>query len=61
MATKMKKKKTTPVKTLKLFPEAGMLGLLTDIAITSMLLGVSFMMLLLCLQMAEKVTITFGK
>jgi hypothetical protein len=57
----MKKKKTTPVKTLKLFPEAGMLGLLTDIAITSMLLGVSFMMLLLCLQMAEKVTITFGK
>ncbi|MEO5366845.1 MAG: hypothetical protein H7831_10950 [Magnetococcus sp. WYHC-3] len=61
MTTKMKKKKTTPTKTLKLFPEAGVLGLLTDIAITSMLLGVSFMMLLLCLQMAEKITITFGK
>ena len=61
MATKMKKKKTTPVKTLKLFPEAGVLGLLTDIAITSMMLGVAFMMLLLCLQMAEKITITFGK
>ena len=61
MTTKMKKKKTTPAKTLKLFPEAGVLGLLTDIVITSMLLGVSFMMLLLCLQMAEKITITFGK
>lgn len=60
MATKTKKKNTTPVKTLKLFPEAGMLGLLADIAITSMMLGVAFMMLLLCLQMAQKVTITFG-
>jgi hypothetical protein len=61
MTTKMKKKKTTTTKTLKLFPEAGVLGLLTDIAITSMMLGVAFMMLLLCLQMAEKITITFGK
>lgn len=57
----MTNKKKTVKKTLRLFPEAGVLGLLTDIAITSMMIGVAFMMLLLCLQMAEKITITFGK
>lgn len=56
MATK---KKNT--KTLSLFPEQGVLGFLVDVAVTVMFLGTAFMMMMLCVQLAEKITITFGK
>ncbi len=60
MAKKATKTKTI-TKTLKLFPDQGVLGLLMDIAITAMFLGTTFMMIMLCVQLAEKITITFGK
>jgi hypothetical protein len=60
MATKKKNTKTV-TKTLNLFPEEGVLGFLVDVAVTVMFLGTAFMMLMLCVQLAEKITITFGK
>jgi len=60
MATKKKNTKTV-TKTLSLFPDHGAMGLLIDIAITLMFLGTAFMMILLCVQLAEKITITFGR
>jgi hypothetical protein len=60
MATK-KKNTTTVTKTLSLFPEQGVLGFLVDVAVTVMFLGTAFMMMMLCVQLAEKITITFGK
>jgi hypothetical protein len=60
MATKKKNTKTV-TKTLSLFPEHGLLGFLVDVAVTVMFLGTAFMMILLCVQLAEKITITFGR
>ena len=60
MATKKKNTKTI-TKTLSLFPEHGVLGFLVDVAVTVMFLGTAFMMMMLCVQLAEKITITFGK
>jgi len=60
MSTKKKNIKTV-TKTLSLFPEQGVLGFLVDVAVTVMFLGTAFMMILLCVQLAEKITITFGK
>jgi hypothetical protein len=37
------------------------LGFLVDVAVTVMFLGTAFMMMMLCVQLAEKITITFGK
>ena len=59
MTTKKKNSKTV-TKTLSLFPEQGVLGLIMDIAIIVMFLGTAFMMTMLCVQLAEKITITFG-
>ena len=60
MTTKKNNKKTV-TKTLKVFPDGKVLTLLVDIAVTAMLLGTAFTMLLLCVQMAEKITISVGK
>lgn len=60
MATKKKNTKTV-TKTLSLFPEQGVLGFLVDVAVTVMFLGTAFMMMMICVQLAEKITITFGK
>jgi len=60
MTTKKKKTKTS-TKTLSLFPEQGVLALIMNVAVTTMFLGTAFMMLMLCIQIAEKITITFGK
>ena len=60
MPTKKKNTKTV-TKTLSLFPEKGVLCFLMDVAITVMFLGTAFMMMMLCVQLAEKITITFGK
>jgi hypothetical protein len=59
--TTKKTKTKTANKTLRLFPDHGVLGFLMDIAITVMFLGTAFMMMMLCVQLAEKITITFGK
>jgi hypothetical protein len=60
MTTKKKNNKTV-TKTVSLFPEHGMFGFLMDVAITVMFVGTAFMMMMLCVQLAEKITITFGK
>ena len=60
MATKKKNTKTI-TKTLSLFPEQGVLGFLVDVAVTIMFLGTAFMLMMICVQLAEKITITFGK
>jgi len=60
MATKKKNTKTE-TKTLKLFPDQGLLGLIVDVTITSMLLGSAFIMLMVCIHMAQKITIVVGK
>ena len=60
MTTKKKKTKTV-TKTLSLFPEQGVLGFLMDFAITVMFLATAFMLMMICVQLAEKITITFGK
>ena len=59
--TTNKKKTKTSTKTLSLFPEQGVLALLMNVAVTTMFLGTAFMMLMFCIQIAEKITITFGK
>jgi hypothetical protein len=53
-------KTSNKTKTLSLFPERGVLGLLIDVATTVMFLGTAFMMMMLCVQLAKKITITFG-
>jgi hypothetical protein len=60
MATKKKNTKTE-TKTLKLFPDQGVLGLIVDVTVTSMLLGSAFIMLMVCIHMAQKITIVVGK
>ena len=60
MATKKKNTKTV-TKTLSLSPEQGVLGFLVDVAVTVMFLGTAFMLMMICVQLAEKITITFGK
>jgi hypothetical protein len=62
MPTKRKTmtKTSNKTKTLSLFPERGVLGLLIDVATTVMFLGTAFMMMMLCVQLAKKITITFG-
>jgi len=65
MTKKIAKKKVdnkkNDVKTLTILPVKGLLGLLADIAVVSTLIVTSVSLLLLCLQLAQKVTITGGK
>jgi hypothetical protein len=53
-------KNDTP-KTLNILPVKGLLGLLADAAMVFTLIIASFSLLLLCVSMAEKITITIGK
>lgn len=46
---------------LSLIPYKGLLGLLSEIAITGLLISATLMMTVLVLMLMEKITITVGK
>jgi hypothetical protein len=64
MTKKIAKKKveTKPQSiVMKVFPDRGVIGALADIALVTILLSGSFMMVVAAVMMAGKITITAGK
>lgn len=58
--TSKKVSKSAP-QTLHLFPTSGFMGLITDAVLVFTLVTIAFTLLLTCISMAEKITITVGK
>ena len=56
-----KKTKKNEIKTLHVLPTNGLLGLLADVTIVATLISVSLSLVILCVTLAEKITITVGK
>jgi hypothetical protein len=64
MTKKIAKKKVTKndeVKTLSILPDKGVLGVIADVASVGVLITALISLTILCLTMAEKITITVGK
>ena len=57
----MRNKKKPTVQTLTLLPTKGIIGLIADIAVVTCLVLASVSLLLMSLQIAQKITITVGK
>lgn len=57
----IKKLKKVEPQTLNILPIHGFWGLIADITLFALLMSAAFSMLLLCVYMAEKITITVGK